>query len=168
MPAVRTRCTQNPLEFLAGDDIGEFAIAQKFEMGGIIPLTAGGQNDRADGQRGFPFDLVVLDGLGHAHVFAETAADAGVGIDAEGQRNGLGIFDKSGPSVVEPLVVAVDGRDRTMPGALATSRTLDWIDVPRMVDQGNRKISRLPFDGFDFTVGDDIDVQMPADLDQFG
>jgi hypothetical protein len=55
-----------------------------------------------------------------------------------------------------------------MPGTFPASRTCDRINITGMVDKGDRKISRLPFDGFYFTIGDDIDVQMPADLDQFG
>ena len=36
------------------------------------------------------------------------------------------------------------------------------------VRKGNRKVSGLPRHGLDFTVGNQINVQMPADLDQFG
>jgi hypothetical protein len=55
-----------------------------------------------------------------------------------------------------------------MPGAVATAGALDRINIARMFGDGNGKISRLTFNGFNFTVCYQVDIQMPADLDQFG
>ncbi len=168
VPPVRAGSAQDAFEFLAGDHVGGFAISQKIQFGRVISLAAGGQYDGADGQCGFALGVIILNGLGNAHVFTEPAADAGVGVDAECQGNGLRVFDEGGPSIIQPLVVAVDRGNRTVPGAFPAARAFDWIDVPGMVDQGDGKIPGLSFNRFDFAVGDDIDVQMPADLDQFG
>ena len=168
VPPVRSGSAQNAFEFLAGNHIGGFSISQKIQIGRVISLAAGCQNDGADGQSGLPFGVIILNGLGHAHVFTEPAADTGVGVDAKCQGNGLRVFDEGSPSIIQPLVVAVDRSNRAVPGAFPAARAFDWINVPGMIDQGDGKISGFPFNRFDFTIGDDIDVQMPADLDQFG
>jgi hypothetical protein len=55
-----------------------------------------------------------------------------------------------------------------MPGAVAAASALDWINIARMFGEGDGKISRITFNGFNFTVCYQIDIRMPADLDQFG
>jgi hypothetical protein len=53
---------------------------------------------------------------------------------------------------------------RAVPAAGAGGR----VDVTRATGDGGGKITGLALDALDLTVGDDIDIQMPADLDQFG
>jgi hypothetical protein len=55
-----------------------------------------------------------------------------------------------------------------MPGAVAAAGALDRINVTGMFGESDGEISRLTFNGFYFTVCYQVDVQMPADLDQFG
>ena len=54
-----------------------------------------------------------------------------------------------------------------MPGAIAASGTFYRINIAGVVRQGNREIAGLALNGFYFAVGNNFDVQVPADLDQF-
>ena len=54
-----------------------------------------------------------------------------------------------------------------MPGTVAASRTFYRIDISRLIRQRNRKIARITLDGFHIAVGNNFDIQVPADLDQF-
>ncbi len=54
--------------------------------------------------------------------------------------------------------------DRTYPA----TRTFIRVNIARVVDQGNRKIAGVTLNGFYFTVGNQVYVQVLADLDQFG
>ena len=55
-----------------------------------------------------------------------------------------------------------------MPGTFTATSTFRYINKARMIDQGDTEISRIPLNFFDFAVGDQIYVYVPADLDQFG
>ena len=55
-----------------------------------------------------------------------------------------------------------------MPGAVSAASALGWINVAGIFCDGDGKISWFTFNGFNFTVSDQIDIRMPADLDQFG
>jgi hypothetical protein len=55
-----------------------------------------------------------------------------------------------------------------MTGAFPAARAFNRINIPGVVYKGDGKISEFSFNRFNFAVGDDINIQMPADLDQFG
>jgi len=55
-----------------------------------------------------------------------------------------------------------------MPGTIATTGAFIRIDKPRFVGQCDCKIPWFTPNCLDFRVCDQVDVQMPADLDQFG
>ena len=69
---------------------------------------------------------------------------------------------------LQALVVFVDGRNGTMPGALTAARAGHRIDIPWTVGEGCCKITWLACKGFDLAAGNQLDVRVPADLDQFG
>ena len=55
-----------------------------------------------------------------------------------------------------------------MPGTVPAACTFVRVNISGMVCERDGKVPRIALNGFDFAVCDQIDVQMPADLDQFG
>jgi hypothetical protein len=94
--------------------------------------------------------------------------DALVTVDGIFQRHGLGVFHVGGFALGEPNIVGIDGFFGALLGAGAAADALGDIDVAGMLDQFDLEIPRFTPDLFDFAEGSQLDVQMPADLDQFG
>ena len=65
------------------------------------------------------------------------------------------------------LVVDVRIGDRTILHACGTAPTLILADVAWPLEEGNREIPRLAFNAEDIRIGEDLDICLPADLDQF-
>jgi hypothetical protein len=63
--------------------------------------------------------------------------------------------------------VLADGRCRANAGAFAASRATRAINIARLIEELCDKLSSLTFESLDFSIGNDIDIVMPADLDQF-
>ena len=55
-----------------------------------------------------------------------------------------------------------------MPGTIAAARTLIKVNVTGFIGQSNRKVPWFTVNTFYLTVCNQVDVDMPADLDQFG
>jgi hypothetical protein len=89
-------------------------------------------------------------------------------IDIGDQGNGLGEVDVDGLILRYFLVKGVRVFDRTVFDAGRTTRTFALDDIPGFPDERCLEISCLPFDTVNFRIGEDLDVGMPADLDQFG
>jgi hypothetical protein len=68
----------------------------------------------------------------------------------------------------EPHVVFVLDFFGTLLGAGAAADALGDIDVAGVLDQFDLEVPRLTPDLFDFAESSQLDIQMPADLDQFG
>jgi hypothetical protein len=88
--------------------------------------------------------------------------------DREGARNGLGVFLVSGLALSQALVVFVRKRDRADLDTVAAGRALGFIDETRLFAKGDLEFARRPFDMPYFGAGNQVDIKMPADLDQFG
>ena len=58
--------------------------------------------------------------------------------------------------------------DRAVFNAGRTPRAFALIYIPGLLSQGDLKISCFSFDTVNFSIGQDLYVRMPADLDQFG
>ena len=81
--------------------------------------------------------------------------------------NGLGVFFKDGFTLVQFLVVFIrytDGADLlTVPAAGALGKIYEsWI-----LTYFRGKLSGIAFQGEQISIGEQFDVQVPADLDQF-
>ncbi len=61
-----------------------------------------------------------------------------------------------------------DGGRRADAGALTTAGATSRVDIARLIDELGYKAPRLAFKSFQFGIGNDVYVVMPADLDQFG
>jgi hypothetical protein len=94
--------------------------------------------------------------------------DALVAVDGIFQRHGLGVFHVGGLALGEPNIVGIDGFFGALLGAGAAADALGDIDVAGVLDQFDLEVPRLTPDLFDFAESSQLDVQMPADLDQFG
>jgi hypothetical protein len=64
--------------------------------------------------------------------------------------------------------VFTDGGRRAHAGALAAAGAASRVDIARLIDELGNKTPGLAFKSFQFGIGNDVYVVMPADLDQFG
>ena len=88
--------------------------------------------------------------------------------DRKGARNGLSIFFKGGLSQGQPLIVFIRPRYRTYLCAVTTCGAAGGINVTRPFSNRYVKIAFRAFNRFYLGTGDQVDVRVPADLDQFG
>ena len=88
-------------------------------------------------------------------------------LDGKRTWNGLGIFFIGGLSVAESLVVFAGQGDRAHLDAIAAGSAFVRIDVAGFLFNIGFEIAFGTFNFVNFGIGDQIDVQMPADLDQF-
>jgi hypothetical protein len=68
----------------------------------------------------------------------------------------------------EPLVVVVGGLDGADLGALAAARAFGEVHVTGVFADDRGEVPGLALQFNEFRIGEQIDVDVPADLDQFG
>ena len=85
-----------------------------------------------------------------------------------GAGNGLGILFVGGPAGGQTPVELVGKFDGADFGAIAAAGAFGKIDETGVLLYGCGKTSLLALEINQFRVGDQFDVQMPADLDQLG
>ena len=66
------------------------------------------------------------------------------------------------------LIVGIRNLHRAVLDTDRTTRAVIFDDVSGLFVQGDLEVSCFPCDLFNFSVGQYLDVRMPADLDQFG
>ena len=165
---------QDPLKLHAGDDVGEGAVMVGLVAGGVKGLEAHRQNDGPYG------DILVQVLLGEIHrpggakFFAGFAFAAlleiNAGVFVYGILGGhrLGIAQVSRFTLGQAQVVFIGHFLRAFLGAQAAGNALGHIDIARHLAHLDREITRLAADADDLGRGHDLDVNMPADLDQLG
>jgi hypothetical protein len=79
----------------------------------------------------------------------------------------LGVFFENRPAFVQPAVVLVGQLDGADFGAIPAAGALGRIDVARVFADPGREPAGFAVQGQQFGVGEQFDVEMPADLDQF-
>jgi hypothetical protein len=79
----------------------------------------------------------------------------------------LGVSFISGLAVTKALIIFIREGDRTDFGTIAAGSTLVRVNIAGFLMKGDLKISLRAFKCFNFRTRDQVDVQMPADLDQF-
>ena len=138
----------------------------------IKGLKARGQDDRAHLQRqGLRF-LIEVDRVGGAEFFAGTAftffkINAGILINGIFKRNRLGIIDISGLALDQPGIVGINDLFRAFFGALTAGDALLFVDITGFFKNFYFEVAGFTGDVLNFTKRVDLDIQMPADLDQF-
>jgi len=81
--------------------------------------------------------------------------------------NGLGIFFIGRLAIGESLLVFIGDFDRANLGTFAAAGTLIQIDMTRLPANPRGETARFAVQPKKFGIGENFDVQMPADLDQF-
>ena len=66
------------------------------------------------------------------------------------------------------LIIWIRDQDRAVFYAGCTTRAFVLYNVSGLLDQGYFKVFCFPFYTVNFSIGKDLDIGMPADLDQFG
>ncbi len=89
-------------------------------------------------------------------------------IDICDQRNGLSKIDMDGLIFRDLLIKLIRVFDRTVFNTGRTPRAFALDDIPGLFDQGDPEVPRFPLDTVNFSVGQNLYIGMPADLDQFG
>jgi len=149
-------------------------VAVRVEPPRVEGLEAGGNDHGADVQVEHFLFLLVIDGIGRAHLRADAALlsvsqlAAVFGVDGIGGRNRLGVVFIDRLAEAQPRLVVVHDGSWALLGAGPAGNTLVRPDVPRLLADFYREISFLPLDAFDLRIGEKVDVQVPADLDQLG
>ena len=87
-------------------------------------------------------------------------------IDISNERNGLGKMDMNGLGQRQILIVRIGDLDRAVLDAGRATRAFVLDDVSGLPVQGDLEVSRFSFDADNLGVGQDIDIGMPAALDE--
>jgi len=88
--------------------------------------------------------------------------------DSIGPRHGLGVLLINCLSYGKALIVAVPRFDGAYLGAFAAARALGHIYVSGMLEHARLEVPFFPIQFQEFCRRKQFDVQVPADLDQFG
>ena len=165
---------QDPLEFHPGDDIGELGVIIGAVAAGIVGLKAGRQDDRADVDILVHIHLRKIHRPGGTEFFTGLALaaffeiDAGLFIDGILGGHRLGITQVSRLTLGQAHVVFVGHFLRAFLGAETAGDALLHVDIARHLAHLDREIPRLAADPDDLRRSHDLDVNVPADLDQLG
>jgi hypothetical protein len=89
-------------------------------------------------------------------------------LNGKGPGYGLGVFFIRGLAVTEAVIVFIRQGYRADLGTIAAGGTLGRVNIAGFLMKGDFEISFRAFNRFNFRTGDQVDVEMPADLDQFG
>jgi hypothetical protein len=89
-------------------------------------------------------------------------------LNGKGTGNCLGVLFIGGFAVAESLVVLIGQSNRADFGTVTATGAFGGIDVPGLFGDEGLEIALRAFNFINFSACDQIDVEMPADLDQFG
>jgi hypothetical protein len=139
---------------------------------GVVRHKTRAQHDGAHIQCQVPLLIVKLDCLGGTEFLAGAALvlqeiDAVFGINGIFEGDGLGIFYIGGLSFGKSLVELVPDLFWAFFGTEPASDTALQVNVTGMLGNLYLEISRFPRDTLHFRKGEYLDVDVPADLDQF-
>jgi hypothetical protein len=175
-----TRSRENALKFQARHHILEIGILIRLELSGIKALKAWSQDNGTHVQINICFCLLKVDGLLFtkllacrtlwflAYIDAFCEIYTRLSIDSVLQGHGLGIGDINGLAFVHAQVKSILDFPRTLLCTNAATDALVFVNIPGSLDNLNLEVSGLAADGVYFSEGDEVDVDVPADLDQLG
>jgi hypothetical protein len=89
-------------------------------------------------------------------------------IDISDQGNGLSEIDMDGFILRYFLIKLIGVLDRTIFDTGRTTRAFVLQNISGLFSQGDLKVSCFPLYAVNFSIGQDLYIGMPADLDQFG
>jgi len=132
------------------------------------------RNDNGTGLDGqFSLFILEIDGLGRTELFTDSASPFGkkeaVGrINDILQGNGLGILHMDRLSLTQTRIIFIVYFCWTFLSTEAAGDTLRRVHVTGLLYHLDLKISFFPRDALHLGEGQELNVEMPADLDQFG
>ena len=87
--------------------------------------------------------------------------------NSEGTGDGLGVFFRGCLSLLEALIIFIGQRNGADIGTLTAGRTFGRINIAGVFSDQNSEMTFRTLDLIHLGAGDEVDVGMPADLDQF-
>ena len=174
MSAIGTRSRENSFELQAGDNVGVFGVAKR------VSWTAGSKARLPWARTTAPtlrvssrFLIVKVYGLGGTKFFAGFAfalfeINTLVRINHVFQGNCLGVLHIDGFALAQIAVIGIRHFFRAFFSAQAAGNALVHIHVTGMPGHTNLKIPLFPGNFLYLRQGKQLDVNVPADLDQFG
>jgi hypothetical protein len=138
----------------------------------VIGPATGGQNNGAHMKRDFLLSIFEVDRIGWAKFFTASAfssnkINALSWIDAIFKRNGLSILHINRLAFAQVAVIGVGNFLGAFFRTGAAGDTFFRIDVSRALSQFDFKIALFAFNALHFAECQQLDVDVPADLDQF-
>ncbi len=88
-------------------------------------------------------------------------------VNVSHKRNGLGEVDVNGLIPRQVLIIFVLDHDGAVLNTSTATRAFFFLNVSGFLDQGHIELTRFSFHPVNFGIGKDLDIGMPADLDQF-
>ena len=173
MTAIGPGCRQNAFKLHCGNHVGKASIAEVIQGAWIKGDKSRCQDDRAHTQMDL-FDAVIeIDGLGGAELLTCLAPsvleiNAGGRIDGVFQGYGLIVGHIDGLALDELFVEGVNDLLGAFFRAQAAGDAFVHIHVARLLNDLDGKAALMPGNCPDLAQGEQFDVWMPADLDQFG
>jgi hypothetical protein len=164
---------EEPFEFDRGQHIRVLYISVLGISTRIKGLKTRGEDNCAYMNREFPLCILEVDGAAGAELLAGLALallkeDAAARIDGVLQGHGLGVLDVNGLSLIEVLVIGVINLPWALLSAQAAGDALVYIHVAGGLAEGGGEVSLVSLQLGELSEGEQLDVDVPADLDQFG
>jgi hypothetical protein len=178
--AVRRACgCQDSLKIHAGYNVFEASVVVCFQIGGVKGLKARGQNDSPNTQMQNGFFLLKINGIIFTELlagltFSLLASINGLEIEAMIpvygvlQGNGLGKRDIHSLALTHAQVENIGHLFGAFGGTNAAPYALVFINIARMRGNLHLEVTCFAANAVYFSQGDEVDVGVPADLDQFG
>jgi hypothetical protein len=172
LTCVRPRGGEEALIVHAGDYVLELTVMVFCPYLGVEGLEAGREYDCRDIDLLFLRYLIEVYGLVFTYRFADPAfllfqVEAAL-VDVGDEGNGLREVDMNSLVLRYLLIEPIRVLDRAVFDAGSTPRAFILQNVAGTFDQGYFEVARFPFYPVDFSIGEDLYVRMPADLDQLG
>ena len=174
MSTVGTGCRKHSFKFQTGYHIGGSGVAVNITNSRIEDLTAGSHHYRPHIYAQLFFYIGKIDGFSRTELLTGLAfafldkINAGLSVNGVFEGYRLGVLHIDGLAFGQPSVVFVNYLLGALLGAKTTGNTLVNINVAGMLLYPDLKVPRLATDTFHLGQGQKLDVEMPADLDQFG
>jgi len=165
--------TQNSFKLNAGNDIRKGAVTIDIICMRVKGFEPGGQNDRSHLNLMSFFLLIKIHSIRRAEFLTGSAfplfkIDTVIRVNHIFEGHSLGILDIGCLAFRKTLIVFIIHLAGAFFSAYSAGNTFSHIHIARAFTDGHCKMPSLAFNGFHIRQSDEIDVQMPADLDQFG
>ena len=173
MPGQGPRGRKHSLKFKAGDDIRRALVAVDIISLRVKDFTARGDDDRSSLNGQFLLLVLEIDRLGRTELLTDLASPFGKKdtirwVNGIFQRNGLGILHMDRFSLGKSRIIFTVNFGRTFLSTETAGNTLLRVHIAWVLHHLHFKVPLLPGDAFHLGEGQELNVEMPADLDQFG